>query len=111
MVGYGRFLKSSVDAGATEKEEEEESGREDCSVTGAGDEGSPAVTAFNIDHRRCAGVALSESETRNLILQNGTRGQLPLDLRRLWERNVGGTAWQFNRPLVAQKSAKKRLTN
>ena len=52
-------LQNSIDDG-----ENEDAGREDCSVIGSNV--GVAVTEFNIDHKRCAGVVLSENETRQV---------------------------------------------
>ena len=59
-------LQNSIDDG---ENEDAAGGKEDCSVmgnSGVGGGGSPSVTAFNIDHKKCAGVVLSDNETRQV---------------------------------------------
>ena len=54
-------LQNSIDDG-----ENEDPDRIDCSVIG---DDSNGVTEFNIDHERCAGVVLSENETRQVPMR------------------------------------------
>ena len=87
-------LQNSIDDG---ENEDAAGGKEDCSVmgnSGVGGGGSPSVTAFNIDHKKCAGVVLSDNETRKVSFRRVERtmgpflklNSRPFHFPRFWKR-------------------------